>query len=266
MEKLFFVLFVVLIGLVSFCVYAADSSDTTAVNSRLIWSVSGIYNDSAGNNTVCVNESAVITVLNRNTHNPLGDAFVRLFDDLNLTGAFYTDYTGKAYFMPNKTGTFKIFIQRDKYMDVRGTFNVTDCTEPTTTTSSTTLSTTTTTTTIETSTTTSLEVPQTTQTTLEAATATTEFAESVSGTSTSSTTFPVCSSCQANKANQNILVALAVAMALVVLTWSLLGEKRKKGKKPQGDSKVEEAVSKGHSHSHKRHKKKETEAKRGSKE
>lgn len=255
MKKLFFVLFVVLTGLVSFCVYAADSSDEAVVNSRLIWSVSGIYNDSAGK-PLCVNESAVVKVLNHNTRKPLGSAFVRIFEGLNLTHALYTDYTGNAYFMPNKTGTFKIFIQRQKYMDARGTFDVIDCSEPTTT-STTTTSTTSTTTTS--STTTTFEDSETTETTL-AATTTTEYVEPVPGNA-SATTFPVCSSCQANKNNQNILVALAVAMALVILTWSLLGSKKKKEKKSKEGSKVEEAVSGEHTHSHKKHKKKHSEAK-----
>ena len=264
MKKVYIVLPVFLLGMFSFYAFAADDStdSTTVVKSRMDWKISGIYNDSEGK-PLCVNESLVITVTNHNTHKPLSQAFVRVFYGLNMTAALYTEYDGVAYFMLNRSGVYKVFIQRSEYQNNKDrTFNVTDCTNPTTTTSSTTS----TTTTIATSTTTSLEVPQTTQTTLEAATTTTEFAASVSGNSSTSTTFPVCTSCQANKTNQNILVALAVAMALVVLTWSLLGEKRKKRKKHHGGSKVEEAVSEGHSHGHKGHKKKETEAKRGSKE
>jgi len=137
----------------SLYIYAADKSDDTVPKSRMIWEISRLYNDSlayndsSANRPLCVNETIGINVLNRNTHKPLGSAFVRVFYGLDMVAAMYTEYTGVVYFTPNQTGVYKVFIQKLKYQDLRGVFNVTECTKQTTTTTTTTTTTSSTTTT-----------------------------------------------------------------------------------------------------------------------
>lgn len=234
MKKLYYVLFIFLMGAISFCVHAADdSSDETVVKSRMVWEISGLYNDSAGK-PLCVNETLAIYILNHNTRKPIGSAFVRLFYGLEGVANLYTEYTGVVYFTPNKTGVYKIFIQKIKYQDMRGVFNVTDCTKPTTT--STTTTTTTTTTYADASTT--LAEPETT-TTIEEVVTTTVPEESSSDTSEA--TFPECSACKA-KDQMAFVYPVAIAMALVVLTWSLLSDKKKRDiKKAQAAGKINES-------------------------
>ena len=250
MKKLYYVLFIFLMAAISFCVRAAeDSSDTgTTVNSRMIWVVSGIYNDSVGK-PLCVNDTLAIYVKNHNTYKPLGSAFVRVFYGMDMVAALYTEYTGVVYFMPNKTGVYKVYIQKLKYQDMRGTFNVTECT--TTTTTSTTQATTTTTTFSDTTTT--LAEPETT-TTIKEVTTTTIQKEAVSDTS--EPTIPECSACKASRDQRAILYPVIIGMTLVVLGWSIITDKKKRDKK-----KAQAAAKAGESNanetepvSHKKHK------------
>lgn len=240
MKKLYYVLLMFLISLISFCVHAADdSSDTeTAVKSRMIWTVSGIYNDSEGK-PLCVNDTLAINVMNHNTRKPIGSAFVRLFYGLEGVANLYTEYTGVVYFTPNKTGVYKVFIQKLKYMDMRGTFNVTECTKPTTTSTTTTSSTTTT----YTDTSTTLAEPETTTIKEVSSSTIPEGASS----NTSESTFPECSVCKA-KEQMAFVYPAAVAMTIAVLAWSLISDKKKKDKKKAaqaadkaGEAKADEA-------------------------
>jgi hypothetical protein len=238
MKKLYYVLSVFSMIILSFCVNAADTSTETTVKSRMIWEVSGLYNDSVGK-PLCVNETLMINVMNHNTRKPLGSAFVRLFYGLEGVANLYTEYTGVVYFTPNRTGVYKVFIQKLKYMDIRGTFNVTECTKPTTT--STTTTTTTTTTYQDTSTT--LTETETTTTLTETSSSTVPEGAS---SDTSEPTFPVCSACKA-KEQMGFVYPAAIAMTLVVLTGSLIMDKKKKDKKAMqaeaksGESNADEA-------------------------
>jgi hypothetical protein len=223
MKKIYYVLLVFSMMILSFCAYAADDSSTeTTVKSRMIWEVSGLYNDSVGK-PLCVNETLMINVMNHNTRKPLGSAFVRLFYGLEGVANLYTEYTGFVYFTPNRTGVYKVFIQKLKYMDIRGTFNVTECTKPTTT--STTTTTTTTTTYPDTSTT--LAEPKTTTTLTEISSSTVPEGAS---SDTSEPTFPVCSACKA-KEQMAFVYPAAIAMTIIVLAWSLIADKKKRDKK-----------------------------------
>jgi hypothetical protein len=234
MKNLYCILLILLIAGISFCVYAADSSDTeTAVKSRMIWEVSGIYNDSLGK-PLCVNDTLAIYVKNHNTRKPVGSAFVRLFYGLEGVANLYTSYTGVVYFTPNKTGVYKVFIQKTKYQDMRGTFNVTECTTPTTT-STTTTSTATTT---NPAASTTFAEPETTTTIIEASTTTIPEG---AASDTSEPAIPACSACKA-KDQMAFVYPVAIAMALVVLTWSLLSDKKKRDmKKAQAAGKTVES-------------------------
>ena len=249
MKKLYYVLSIFLIAAISFCVHAADdTSDTaTTVNSRMIWWVSGLYNDSAGK-PLCVNDTLAIYVVNHNTRKPLGSAFIRVFYGLDMVAALYTEYTGVVYFLPNKTGVYKVYIQKLKYQDIRGTFNVTECT--TTTTTSTTQATTTT---IYADTTTTLAEPETTITIKEITTTTIQKG---AVSDTSEPTFPECAACKASRDQRAILYPVIIVMTIAVLGWSLLTDKKKRDKK-----KAQAAVKTGDSNenetepaSHKKHK------------
>jgi hypothetical protein len=242
MKKLYYVLLMYLMCAIS-CVHAADTSGETAVKSRMIWEISGIYNDSSGK-PLCVNDSLAINVLNHNTRKPVGSAFVRLFYGLEGIANLYTAYTGFVYFTPNKTGVYKVFIQKIKYQDVRGTFNVTECTNSATT--STTTIAATTITFVASSTT--LAEPETTTTIKEATTTT--VPEGASSDS-SEPAIPECSACKA-KDQMAFFYPVAIAMTLAVLTWSLLAEKKKKDKKAAqakdkaGETKADEAEPDNH--------------------
>lgn len=250
MKKLYYILSIFLIAAISFCVHAADdTSDTaTTVNSRMIWGVSGLYNDSVGK-PLCVNDTLAIYVKNHNTYKPLGSAFVRVFYGMDMVSAVYTEYTGVVYFLPNKTGVYKVYIQKLKYQDIRGTFNVTECT--TTSTTSTTQATTTTTTFADT--TTIVAEPETT-TTIKEVTTTTISKEAVSDTS--EPTFPECSACKASQDQRAILYPVIIVMTIAVLGLSLLTDKKKRDKKKaQAAAKTGESnANEAESVSHKKHK------------
>jgi hypothetical protein len=249
MKTPYYALLISLIAVVSFCVHAADdSSDTeTAVKSRMIWEISGLYNDSSGK-PLCVNDSLVINVINHNTRKPVGSAFVRLFYGLDGIANLYTAYTGVVYFTPNKTGVYKVFIQKIKYQDMRGTFNVTECTNPATT-STTTIDTTTTT---YPDTSTTLAEPETTTTVKEVTTTTVPQGAS---SDSSEPTFPVCSACKA-KDQMAFVYPAAIAMTIAVLAWSLLAEKKKKDKRAaQAKDKADETkADEAEPDTHKKHK------------
>lgn len=223
MKKFCYVLLVILMAAIPLCVHAEDDSDTVP-KSRMIFEVSGLYNDSSGK-PFCVNDTLAIYVKNHNTRKTLGSAFVRVYYGLEMVAALYTQYTGVVYFTPNRTGIHKVFIQKLKYQDIRGTFNVTDCTKPTTTSTSTTTS----------STTpfvvdaTTIPEPETTTTIKRRVSTTTLIEEGVPVTV--EPTFPECSACKAKSDQKNILYAVAIALTLVVLTYSLLSDKKKKGNK-----------------------------------
>jgi len=269
MKKLYYVLLVSSMMILSFCAYAADSTSAeTTVKSRMIWEISGIYNDSAGK-PLCVNDTLAIYVMNHNTRKPVGSAFVRLFYGLEGIANLYTVYTGVVYFTPNKTGVYKVYIQKVKYQDMRGTFNVTECTNPTTT--STTTTTTTTTTYPDTSTT--LPEPETTTTLTEISSSTVPEGAS---SDMSEPTFPVCSACKA-KEQMAFVYPAAIAMTIAVLGWSLIADKKKRDKKKAAKAAAQAAkpnADEAEPVSHKKHKsihhrlglKKDKETKGGTKE
>jgi len=223
----------------SLYIYAADKSDDTVPKSRMIWEISRLYNDSlayndsSANRPLCVNETIGINVLNRNTHKPLGSAFVRVFYGLDMVAAMYTEYTGVVYFTPNQTGVYKVFIQKLKYQDLRGVFNVTECTKQTTTTTTTTTTTSSTTTTTiafdNPAATLPEEEKETTATLGETApSATTPGGEGASAAVEPA--FPECSSCRAKSDLFAVLCLVAVVVIVIAFAYLNCSRQKEEGK------------------------------------